>query len=513
MDFTPVAPLFQTDAYKLDHRRQYELAGNVTRVYSNYTNRGSRIPDIDRVVHFGLQAFLETYAASFEPFFAADEDHVAAAYDARLTQILGPNQIGTDHIRALHRLGYLPLRFAAVPEGTAVPLRIPSFTIENTHPDFFWLTNYVESVLSAEVWQASTAATIAKAMRETLDAGAERTGTDPATVDWQGHDFSYRGMSSNETAAMTGAAHLLSFTGTDSLVSLDWIERHYGGNYVAGSVAATEHSVMCAGIATVGEQQLFENLLDLYPTGIVSVVSDTFDLWKVLTEYLPALRNEILARDGKLVIRPDSGDPVDILCGAPLSTPPLEGGGRQASDPRDLQEPAQKGVIELLWDTFGGTVNDAGFKVLDSHIGAIYGDSITRERAAEIIDRLAAKGFASGNVVFGMGSYGYQYQTRDTFMSAIKATWIEVDGRAVDIRKDPITDSGTKRSAAGRLSVVTAPGGKLALIERATPTEEAESLLQPIWEDGIFIRRQDFADVRTVLAEQTVLTSKEFARA
>lgn len=493
MDFAPVAPLFQTDAYKLGHLQQYGLAGEVTGVYSNYTNRGSRIQDIGAVVHFGLQAFLDTYADSFRVFFDAEEDQVCAAYEARLAGILGPNTIGSAHIRALHRLGFLPLRFCAVPEGTAVPLRIPSFTIENTHPDFFWLTNYVETVLSAQIWQASTTATVARAMRETLEAAAARTGTPAGAVDWQGHDFSYRGMSSNETAAMSGAAHLLSFTGTDSLVSIDWIERHYGGEFIAGSVPATEHSVMCAGIATVGERELFERLLSLYPSGIVSVVSDTFDLWRVLTEYLPALKEEVLARDGKLVIRPDSGDPVDILCGVEEESRP------------DASPAERKGVIELLWDTFGGTVNAAGYKELDTHIGAIYGDSITRERALRITERLAAKGFASGNVVFGMGSFGYQYQTRDTFMSAIKATWIRVDGRGVDIRKDPVTDSGTKKSATGRLAVVRDPEGRMRLIERATPAEEADSLLQPVWEDGVFLRRQSFPEIRAVLSRQTVL--------
>lgn len=149
-------------------------------------------------------------------------------------------------------------------------------------------------------------------------------------------------------------------------------------------------------------------------------------------------------------------------------------------------------------------MNAAGYKELDTHIGAIYGDSITRERAVRITERLAAKGFASGNVVFGMGSFGYQYQTRDTFMSAIKATWIRVDGRGVDIRKDPVTDSGTKKSATGRLAVVRDPEGQMRLIERATPAEEAESLLQPIWEDGVFLRRQSFPEIRAVLSRQTV---------
>lgn len=485
--FAPIAALMETDAYKLGHIQQYRLAGDVQTVYSNWTNRGSREPGVTHVVHFGLQAFLVRLEARFAPFFAADEDEVCALYEERLAQILGPNTIGSDHIRALHRRGTLPLRFSAVPEGTPVPLRVPSFTIENTEPEFFWLTNYLETVLSAEVWAPSTSATIAREFRRVLDAGATRTGGAAAVVDWQGHDFSFRGMSSAESAAASSAGHLLSFTGTDSLVSLDWIERNYGGAYVAGSVPATEHSVMCAGTATIGERAMFGRLLGLYPAGIVSIVSDTFDLWTVLTDFLPSLRDEVLARDGKVVIRPDSGDPVDILCGTDR-----EPGG---------ETPEARGVIELLWDVFGGTVNAAGFRELDPHIGAIYGDSITRERAERIIDRLAAKGFCSTNVVFGVGSFTYQYRTRDTFMSAIKATWAQVDGEPFELRKDPVTDSGVKRSAAGRLAVFRDAAGELTLVERATPEQEAASELQPVWEDGAFVRFQSFADVRRVLAE------------
>lgn len=491
-DFTPIAALLQTDAYKLDHRRQYGLSGNVTRVYSNFTNRKSRLPGVDRVVHFGLQAYIQKHLVeAFKPFFASSGHHVAWLYEERVRQILGPDAaaaIGSDHIRDLWNLGYLPLRFNAVPEGTLVPIRVPSFTVENTHPDFGWLTNYIETGLSAGYWQASTSATIAHEYRKVLDAAAERTGAPREAVDWQCHDFSYRGMSSHETAALSGAAHLLSFTGTDSLVALDWIDRYYGGHYVAGSVPATEHSVMCTGIATAGELATFERLLDLYPTGIVSVVSDTFDLWRVLTEYLPALKDKILARDGKLVIRPDSGDPEKILCGDPAAA---------------FGSPAHMGVVECLEYVFGTTTNAEGYDELDPHVGVIYGDSITVERAKSITENLAAHGYASTAVVFGVGSYSYQYQTRDTFGSAMKATWAEVDGRGVDLFKDPATDDGTKRSATGRLAVLpTGPGGALELHERSGGYQELHSVLQPVWENGAFIKRQTFDDVRQVLAGQ-----------
>jgi len=485
--FAPIAPLMHTDAYKLGHFAAYGLAGDVTRVYSNWTNRKSRIPAITGVVHFGLQAAIQKYLLeAWAPFFEADEDKVCALYEERVVGLLGTAAFPTEHIRALHRLGYLPLEFRAVPEGTIVPIGVPSFTIENTEPSAFWLTNYVETVLSAQVWQASTSATIAHNFRKILVAGAKRTGGAVAAVDWQGHDFSFRGMSSSETAAMSGAGHLLSFTGTDSLVSLEWIEDYYGGPFVAGSVPATEHSVMCAGIAVKGERELFSSLLDLYPTGIFSVVSDTFDLWAVLTDYLPSLKSKVMARDGKIVVRPDSGNPVLILCGDPDAAP---------------ASPAFKGAVELLWDAFGGTVNEAGFKELDSHVGVIYGDSITAERATAIIELLAEKGFASTNVVFGVGSFTYQYNTRDTFSSAIKATWCEVDGVAYDLFKDPVTDDGTKKSATGRLAVERNEGG-LRLIQKATPQQEADSELKVVWRNGEFVRHQTFAEVRETLATQ-----------
>jgi len=493
--FAPIAPLMDTDAYKLDHRRQYPVG--TTGVLSNYTNRGSRVARIDHVVHFGLQAFLQSWATdAWMPFFEADEDEVAALYEEFTTSVLGPNDIGSDHIRALHKLGYLPLRFCGLPEGTLVPLRVPSFTVENTLPEFYWLVNYIETVMSASIWQASTSATTAYYFRQLLNAWATMTTGSTEGVEWQGHDFSFRGMAGSAAAAASGAGHLLSFTGSDNLNVVNFVNENYAGDngLILGSVPATEHSVMCAGGSDKGDEQAtFERLLTLYPSGIVSVVSDTWDLWNVLTVILPNLKDQILARDGKLVIRPDSGDPVDIICGTDEYAE--EGESNYAA----------LGVIELLWQTFGGTINDRGFRVLDPHIGAIYGDSITYERAEQIFSRLARKGYASTNIVLGVGSYTYQYVTRDTFASAVKATWVEIDGVGRDIAKDPITDNGTKKSAKGRLAVLrsletldfTLHDGRLgAAIETM-----GESLLQPVWADGRFIRTQSFADIRKVLAK------------
>lgn len=483
-------PLNAIDAYKLDHRRQYPAG--TTRVYSNFTPRGSRIAGMDHVVFFGLQAFLASFLhEAFTDWFTQPEDQVVQDYIEMTNNVLGPNDIGGEHIRELHQLGYVPLRFCALPEGTPVPLRVPMFTVENTHPDFFWLVNYIESVLSASIWLPCTSATRAWYMRKMLDRYARETGGDPDFVQWQGHDFSFRGMSNLEAAAASGAGHLLSFSGTDSLPALEWINQYYNdfpegapNGFLGGSVAATEHSVMCAG-GNLTERETYERLLKLYPTGIVSVVSDTWDLWAVLTQHLPALHDLIMKRDGKLVIRPDSGDPVDILCGNPHEP---------------LNSPAYKGVIELLWDEFGGVINDQGFRTLDPHVGAIYGDSINFERARAIAERLAVKGFASTNVVLGVGSYTYQYVTRDTFGFAMKATWAEIDGEGRNLFKDPVTDNGLKKSATGRLSVMPgAHGGGIVLVDNANEHQEAASLLMPVWEDSLFKRYQSFADVRNVL--------------
>jgi nicotinamide phosphoribosyltransferase len=473
-----VNPLFCTDAYKLDHRRQYPE--NTSFVYSNFTPRGSRLPEVNKVCFFGMQAALVKLTEFFDEWFARDEDEVCSEYEEFTLGVLGPNSIGSDHIRTLHRKGYLPVDIRALPEGISVPMRVPVFTIENTEPEFFWLVNYLETYLSAEIWHATTSATLAMRLHDLLRAWAAITG-DVEFVPWQGHDFSFRGQTCIEAAAASGAGHLVFFTGTDTLISIPWIKKFYPTeSFIGGSVAATEHSVMCAG-GQLSEQETFDRLLNLYPSGIVSVVSDTWDLWGVLLEIVPSLKDQIMSRDGKLVIRPDSGDPVKIICGDPNA-----GAGT----------PEFRGVCEILWDTFGGTVNEKGFKVLDPHIGMIYGDSINFERAEAICKALAAKGFATTNIVLGVGSFTYQYVTRDTFGFAMKATWAEVDGQGRDLVKTPKTDDGLKNSAKGRLAVLDDFEGNLYLIEQASYLQEEASLLVPIFRDGKFLVFHTFDDVR-----------------
>jgi nicotinamide phosphoribosyltransferase len=296
-------------------------------------------------------------------------------------------------------------------------------------------------------------------------------------------------MDSIDATISSGLGHLTSFSGTDSLPAIGGARKYYGETeFVGVSVNATEHSVMCAG-GKDDEIGTFRKLLQTYPTGILSVVSDTWDLWKVCTEHVVTLKEEILSRDGKLVIRPDSGNPVDIICGD--ITISMENGG--------VETPASKGVIELLWDVFGGTVNEQGYKVLDPHIGAIYGDSITIDRAEEICTRLEAKGFASTNIVLGVGSFTYQFNTRDTFGFAMKATYVEVNGEAREIFKDPITDDGMKKSATGLLGVFLNGDDSLRLEDKLTWEQEKMGILKTLYLNGNFENSTTLTEIKNRL--------------
>jgi len=486
-----INPMLYSDFYKVDHRRQYPEGTEF--VYSNLTARGSRISGIDHVVVFGLQAFCMDYLIRRfnDGFFKKPKAEVLANYQRRMDTSLGAGVITTEHIAALHDLGYLPVRIKALPEGTLCPLRVPMLTIVNTLPQFYWVTNFLETILSNAIWHPMTSATIAHQYRVLLDKYAAETSDIPEFVQWQGHDFSMRGQSSFEASLASGAAHLLSFTGTDTIPSIDWLEHFYFANsekeLIGASVPATEHSVMCLGGKDTEADTYRRLITEVYPKGIVSIVSDTWDYFEVLNTTIRGLKDVIMARDGKVVIRPDSGNPTKIICGDP-----------------DAPEGSLecKGTIEILWDIFGGTVNSKGYKQLDSHIGAIYGDSITLDRCQAICNGLAAKGFASTNMVYGIGSYTYQYTTRDTFGFAIKATYGIVNGKAIELFKQPKTDNGIKNSAKGLLRV----NADLTLSESVSPAEEKEGLLETVFLEGRMIKTYTLQEIRHRLAYKTLVS-------
>lgn len=480
-------PLLLTDYYKVGHVFQYPH--HTTLVYSNLTPRKSRFEHMDKMVFFGLQYFIKEYLLEYfnDNFFAQPKEKVLADYKRRIVTSLGTHLSTYEHIERLHDLGYLPVEIKALPEGSKVPMKVPCLTIVNTDPEFYWLTNFIESILSAIIWQPCTSATLSHEYRKLLDGYARETGMPTEFVQWQGHDFSFRGMSSLETAITSGMGHLLSFTGTDTIPAIEALEKYYLADadkeLIGGSVAATEHSVMCSG-SKDGELETFKRLItEVYPSGIVSIVSDTWDLWKVCTDYLAALKEIVLQRNGKVVIRPDSGDPVKIICG----------------DPDGKNENERKGVVELLWDIFGGTVTSKGYKLLDAHIGAIYGDSINLQRAADICEGLKAKGFAS-QVVFGIGSYTYQYNTRDTFGMAMKATYVEVAGEGREIFKNPVTDDGTKKSATGLLQVKK-ENGQYVLHDKVNWQQEKDSELITVFKNGKLVKEYSLAEIRERLLE------------
>jgi nicotinamide phosphoribosyltransferase len=492
-----INPLTAIDFYKADHRRQYPAG--TQQVYSNFTARSAKhasLLDGDaQVVFFGLQYFIKDFLieAWNTHFFHKPKERVVNKYRDRMFRALGDNAITLEHIEALHDLGYLPIRIKALPEGSLVPIGVPMLTIVNTVPEFFWITNYLETILSAYIWKPITSATIAYQYKKLLRFYIEKTHSAAREfINFQAHDFSFRGMSSLQSAVISGAAHLTSFMGTDSVCSIDLVEDYYGGvkdGILGCSVPATEHSVMCMGLQD-GEVETFRRLIcELYPAGILSVVSDTWDFWHVVTVLLPQLKGEIMKRDGKLVIRPDSGDPTKIITG---------------DDEAPEGSPERKGAIECLFEIFGGTMTAEGYKVLDSHIGLIYGDSINLTRARAILNRLEAKGFASSNVVLGVGSYTYQYNTRDTFGFAVKATSGIVDGVRRDIFKNPKTDTGEKKSAKGLLRVEKI-GSRYVLFDNQTEEQENAGELKTVFLDGALEKETGFDEIRSLLNSAPML--------
>lgn len=840
-------PTLLCDFYKTAHKDQYKP--NTSLIYSTWTPRSNQhLQQVDRVVQFGLQAFIRKYLMSYfdDAFFKRTEDEVVTEYVEFIKRTLGTDVTG-EHIRELHQLGYLPIRIKAIPEGKSTAIRVPLLTIENTNSKFFWITNYLETLLSTSLWQPSTSASIARQYRKLLTAYGLATCDDLSHVQFQAHDFSMRGMSSLESAETSGAGHLTSFLGTDTIPAINYVEAYYptNGQLVGTSIPAcydsetevltnkgwkkfehlteedkvaqytpngeiefvkptayynmpytgkmcryswktkvkyvdllvtpnhkmikrnkngelelfeavdnrykvkgskfivsgiksqgvsfelsdlerfliafqadgsffskrvfegqytgarsgtfpvrfnlkkprkierlgnildalgweynktpsksregyvdfyikvpidlkdkisksfkdwvnleditsswglsfidelkywdgkstgssgvgyftiskdnadmvqaishlsgckdklsadnpskvrgnrqigydsniipkttvdnrgitynevdysgtvhcvsvptkmlvvrrnnvvaicgnTEHSVMCS--HGMNELETFRFLIeDVYPKGFVSIVSDTWDFWKNIEETLPALKDKIMARDGKVVIRPDSGDPVSILVGTvPVRNLELvqaleEGSGYFLKDGKVVkitkaagEEPKispddrtseEKGLIECLWEIFGGYTNEKGYRVLDSHIGAIYGDSITLQRAEQILHGLQSKKFASSNIVFGVGSFTYQYLTRDSLGFAMKATYAIIEGKETHLFKDPKTDNGTKKSQKGLVAVLENGSAVVDGLYQDSP-ELNQSELETVFDNGELLKVFTWEEVK-----------------
>lgn len=482
-----IIPSLICDFYKTSHYNQYPK--DTEFLYSTLVPRSNKyLPAVDRVVSINITGFLKKYFVNYfnKFFFERSEDEVVKEYSDFIKRTLGIDDTG-DHIRKLHKLAYLPIRVKAIPEGRSSAIGVPNLTIENTHKEFAWLTNYLETLLSCSLWQPITSASIARQYRLLGEKYAAKTCDNNFHVSFQFHDFSVRGMSSLESAQTSGLGHLIYFDGTDNIPAITYADKYYSGksakDWNPTSIPATEHSVMCANIAKQqaegkgrDETETYRKLItEIYPSGFVSIVSDTYDFWHNVGIVIPSLKDEIMTRNGRVVIRPDSGDPVQIICGIPDSS---------------VSTAEEKGLIQVLWETFGGTINEKGYKVLDPHIGAIYGDSITLERAEQIFAGLEAKGFASSNVVLGIGSYTYQYHTRDSLGFAVKATSVIQNGVEYPIQKDPKTDPG-KKSFCGRVKVVN---GK-CIDNMSSKGDYSDDELEVVFENGI-VSHVDIGTVR-----------------
>lgn len=561
-----INPLLETDFYKTIHHLAY--VPGLEFLVSYWTPRMTRIEGVDKVVMFGLQGLIKEHLIdAFEKhFFGRPWEELEAEYKRVIAHTMTEQAADTTEMKKLYDLGYLPIQIKAVAEGTRVNIKTPMFEISNTVKGFGWLVNYLETYISVNIWHPMTAATIAYKYREIVEKFFELTVENGIPSSACG-DFSMRGMTSKDTAYKSSAGHLLSFTGTATIASIMWLEDFYNCDCtketVGRGVPSTEHSVMSS-YGREGEFECYRHLIeDVFKTGPLSMVSDTYDYWRVITNYLSRLKSSIMNRDGKIIIRGDSGDPVDIICGELKGsdymvvdnltedgikdyfkkkaeddysyngacqtwyrvrigdylykvtcdhewTTDEDGDGyyTETVEYVDFEKteitPAMKGTVELLWEIFGGTINSKGYKVLDPHIGAIYGDSITPERAISIYTRLAEKGFAVNNCTLGVGSYTYQFNTRDSLGFALKATNSIIDGTEKQIYKDPITDkikgNNFKKSQYG-MCYVYADGDDILYKDHLTfedlkKPEYADNLLRPVFKDGKLLVDENLKTIR-----------------
>lgn len=516
VDNTILNALLLTDGYKLGHRLMYP--SNMTKLYSNFTPRGNKyLPEAtEGAVVFGIQYFIKRYLIKDfnECFFNLPEEEVVEHYRSLLTSYLGKetaDMIGVDHVRDLHRLGYLPIRIKALPEGSYCPMGVPILTITNTHPKFAWLTNYLESLTSNVLWHPITAATMADVFKRELIRHAMKTGfydpRDTSNIDFLCHDFSMRGMSSLESSIVSGMAFLTSFSGSECVPAIKSLEFYYNADpsrqIVAATVPASEHSVECTNAFygndtdVPNDEIYFKRMLDTFKTGIISIVADGYDYWHFITKIVPKYKDEIMARNGRVVIRPDSGDPVKIICGDPNAEDPF----------------VRMGSYEFLWNIFGGMFNEKGYKVLDTHIGLLYGDSINMKRQREIYRQLEAKGFAATNLVLGIGSFSMGMVSRDSLALAMKATYFELDenpnGKA--IFKDPKTVTGTpKKSHKGLLQVRwDVESQQFAVRDQCNHAAEEASELLTVFEDGRLLINWNLDQIRRTRSEFAELVVKK----
>lgn len=449
--------LLMTDSYKLSHYKQYP--SGTTTIYSYFESRGGRFQD---VVFFGLQYYLKNYLEGV----VVTKEKIESAAKLYAGHFGNPSifyREGWEYILEKHE-GRLPVRIKAVTEGTPVPCRNVMMTIENTDPNCFWLTNFLETML-VQVWYGCTVATQSREIKKKILSYLEATG-DPALIDFKLHDFGFRGVSSVESASVGGAAHLINFMGTDTVAALSCIQEFYNTDGVFGfSIPAAEHSTITSW-GRENESKAYLNMLTQYPEGLVAVVSDSYDVYNACENIWGGeLKETILNRKGTLVVRPDSGEPKDVVLK----------------------------ITQILGDKFGYTTNAKGYKVLHPNVRVIQGDGVDYDSIGEILEHLKTHGWSADNIAFGMGGALLQKLDRDTQKFAFKCCAATVNGTERDVFKDPVTDHG-KRSKRGRLKLIRHADGTF---ETVSPAAEGEDLLQTVFENGTITKQISFPEVKT----------------
>lgn len=481
---TNTLAILLSDTYKQIHNKIYPKG--LTKLVSYWTPRRSMLKEQDHMVFFGLQAFIKEYLLTYfnDYFFELDAYEIVDYYEYSMDVQLGAGNYDIDPILALHKLGYLPIQIRALPEGTLVPMGVPCIEITNTHPDFAWVVQWIECILQVELWKPCAHATIGHMYRVLADYWYEKTCDVRSRPERACSDFGMRGMSCMEEATRCSAAWLLSFDKTSTIPTIDYIDEYYDawcvGNEIGIGAISTEHSVMASNYAVDGDEITFVKrlLTELYPEASFSMVSDTYDYWNMIDNILPACKEEIMNHKGKLLVRPDSGDMVEI---------------------------AVK-TIEKLWQTFGGTVNSKGYKVLDPHIGIIYGDGCTLNNVRTVWEELEKKGFAADNIVFGVGAFCFSaivesdgrmvVVTRDMFGIAMKATYGIVDGKPIMIYKDPKTDtSHLKKSHKGCCKVFRDENRELQCEDGYDDLVDNNEL-RLIYKDGKLVHEENFIKIQ-----------------
>lgn len=489
------------DFYKAVHCGQYDP--KITKLVAYYVPRMSRFKDITEIPVIGIQAFIKEYLIDHfnQNFFWRDINDLKSEYDWIINETMGTNRNYWHYVESLWKLGYLPLEISALEEGIKCPIGCPAIQITNTDPNFAWVVNAIESLMSNELWYQSCTAIAGMRYRNIVNKYYEKTSDYPENAKHAISEFGFRGLPGLAAARKASMGFLLSFDKTATIPAITYIYDMYGDslNSIGGGMASSEHSVMTSSYAIDGSEcDLIERLLTkVYPDGNFAMVCDSYDYWNVVDNILPKFKKEILTRNGTLYVRGDSGDPVEIVVK----------------------------TVHHLWDSFGGTVNSKGYKVLDSHIRVIYGDSITQQRAEKIYSILEKEGFAADNVALGAGSFSmlcYENKdgslspySRDTYSVAIKTsageyispitndnnTIVGSVTKEIQIYKDPKTDTGHfKKSHKGWIGVYRDEENKIYYEDNLTcakkEVHQPLDLLKPVFRDGKLLRSTTFNEIR-----------------